>query len=112
MTNLQEVPTDELLSFQDYPNEYPSVHNSGNSTTIPIPEPQIRVNNIEGNMQSTPNMIGAGDLPPPTDGTGKYYDVMFINYWLIGRYQEFIIQIYSYHVFDDLGPDSWIVQSW
>lgn len=39
MTNLQEVPTEELLSFQDYP----AVHNPANNTTTSLAEAQINV---------------------------------------------------------------------
>lgn len=49
MTNLQEVPTEELLSFQDYP----TVH-SQNNTTIPISEAQITIN--EDNTYSSPKL--------------------------------------------------------
>lgn len=37
MTHLQEVPTDELLSFQDYP----TVHNPNGNTTHSLSSVQI-----------------------------------------------------------------------
>lgn len=66
MTNLQEVPTDELLSFQDFP----TVHNPGNNTTIPISESQMKINDLSGNFQQSPNNPSAGNAPNVTDDTG------------------------------------------
>lgn len=66
MTNLQEVPTDELLNFQDFP----SVHSSGSNTTIPISQTQITINDVKGDMNANENLRGAGD-GPVSDGTGK-----------------------------------------
>lgn len=62
MTHLQEVPTDELLSFHDYPTVH-SAASAGNNTTIPISESQIKVNDLSGNFQQSPNSQGAGDAP-------------------------------------------------
>lgn len=63
MTNLQEVPTDELLSFHDYP----AVHNAGNNTTIPISAVQFNPVNVENNFQDSPKMQASVD-PPQNSG--------------------------------------------
>lgn len=67
MTNLQEVPTDELLSFHDYP----TVHNAGNNTTIPISAVQSSPVNVENTFQDAPNMQANVDPPQPI-GKQKY----------------------------------------
>ncbi|XP_066252072.1 protein YIPF1 [Euwallacea similis] len=48
MSNLQEVPTDDLLSFQDYPTV--PVHNTINNTTVSVPASQI---DVSGNIKSS-----------------------------------------------------------
>lgn len=66
MTNLQEVPTDELLSFHDFP----TVHNTANNTTIPISESQIKVSDPSGNFEQSPNNQATGSGPDITNDAG------------------------------------------
>ncbi|XP_018579071.1 protein YIPF1 [Anoplophora glabripennis] len=82
MTNLQEVPTDELLSFHDYP----TVHSVGNNTTIPISESQIKVNDLSGNFQQSPNNQGAGSAPNIGDNADPSTTKSF---WTLEYYQKF-----------------------
>ncbi|KAJ8964023.1 hypothetical protein NQ314_005163 [Rhamnusium bicolor] len=82
MTNLQEVPTDELLSFQDYP----TVHNTGHNTTIPISDPQFIVNDLEGSLQDSANKRGSGDAPNITDDPDPK---AIKSFWSIEYYQKF-----------------------
>lgn len=56
MTNLQEVPTEELLSFQDYP----TVHVSNSATTIPLSEAQINLN-ADKSYESSPKLQALTD---------------------------------------------------
>ncbi|XP_072386486.1 protein YIPF1 [Diabrotica undecimpunctata] len=82
MTNLQEVPTDELLSFQDFP----SVHISGeDNRTIPISEAQINVNYVDGNISPSHNLPGAGDAPA-VDATNPTTEKAF---WTLEYYQKY-----------------------
>lgn len=59
MTNLQEVPTDDLLSFQDYPTV--PVHTAGGNSTISVPVTQI---DVSGNLKSNPPS-STNNMPPP-----------------------------------------------
>lgn len=59
MSNLQEVPTDDLLSFQDYPTV--PVHNTINST-VSVPVSQI---DVSGNLKSGPAEI-SGNMQQQT----------------------------------------------
>lgn len=51
MRNLQEVPTEELLSFQDYP----TVHNINSNITIPLSETQINIGDKK-NFEHSPTL--------------------------------------------------------
>lgn len=81
MTNLQEVPTEELLSFQDFP----SVHTaSGDNRTIPISEAQINItDDAGGNIHST-NLQGARDAL--NDSADPQTEKAF---WTLEYYQKF-----------------------
>lgn len=50
MTNLQEVPTDELLSFQDYP----AIHNPNSNSTISLSSVQVAKDDT---FQNSPGKI-------------------------------------------------------
>ncbi|XP_056648460.1 protein YIPF1 [Diorhabda sublineata] len=81
MTNLQEVPTEELLSFQDFP----SVHTaSGDNRTIPISEAQISItDDVEGNIHSRSSQ-GPGDVSNnPADPQPEK------AFWSLEYYQKF-----------------------
>ncbi|CAH0560666.1 unnamed protein product [Brassicogethes aeneus] len=73
MTNLQEVPTDELLSFHDYP----SVHNSES----PQKSAQINVNVNNANRQSDNG--GGGDMGANTAESAMK------SFWTVEYYQQF-----------------------
>ncbi|KAJ8919380.1 hypothetical protein NQ315_016473 [Exocentrus adspersus] len=82
-TSMQEVPTDDLLSFHDYP----TVHNSANNTTIPISESQVKINNLDGNFQQTSNIgIGAGDAPSIGDSSDPS---TVKSFWTLEYYQKY-----------------------
>jgi len=60
MSNLQEVPTDDLLSFQDYSTV--PVHNTINSSTVSVPVSQI---DVSGNLKSGPAEV-SGNMQQQT----------------------------------------------
>lgn len=101
MSNLEEVPTDDLLSFHDYPT-VPSVpvHNITGNKTVSIPPLQIDVSgnlktspvhpqndnmqqSVGGNMPTyVPDLGAAGDSPggnppPKSFWTLEYYQKYF-----------------------------------
>ncbi|KAJ8956247.1 hypothetical protein NQ318_014979 [Aromia moschata] len=80
MTNLQEVPTEELLSFHDYP----TVHSAANNTTIPISEAQIQTHSLEGNFQNSPNRQGVDYAPEPANESPAEKP-----FWSVEYYQKF-----------------------
>ncbi|CAH1159533.1 unnamed protein product [Phaedon cochleariae] len=81
MTNLQEVPTEELLSFQDYP----TVHNNRNNTTIPISEAQINVENLDGNFRNSPG----SQRPTSSPNVEDTDPVSSKSFWTLEYYQKF-----------------------
>ncbi|XP_022901523.1 protein YIPF1 [Onthophagus taurus] len=88
MAGLKEVPTDELLSFHDYP----SVHTSGSSETLSA---QLNVNDINvstNSFQQFSSNVGAGDGDKESErklednpnemSPGK-------SFWTLDYYQKF-----------------------
>lgn len=72
MSNLQEVPTDELLSFQDFPAVHPG--NSPNrSAQLNLNSPQQQQQNI--NILPEPQTSTNSTLE--NDGTGKNRTLKF-----------------------------------
>lgn len=70
MTNLQEVPTDELLSFHDYP----TVHQSGSPDNA-----QITINtNVQNNESKGGGGGGGGGGDIPADTAGELLKT-FVN---------------------------------
>lgn len=63
MTNLQEVPTEELLSFQDYA----TVHNPNNKT-ISLSEAQINISD-EKSFEDSPQEMQTNANELNTSGT-------------------------------------------
>lgn len=99
MSNLEEVPTDDLLSFQDYPT-LPSVpvHNSSNRT-VSVPVSQI---DVSGNIKSTSGTFRddttqqsvSGNMPPYVPDLGGGGDNPeetrpVKSFWTLGYYQKF-----------------------
>lgn len=88
MSNLQEVPTDDLLLFQDYPTTVP-VHNATANRTVSVPSSQI---DVSGNLKSSPSHLqgdmqqtGGGNRPQnvPDLGAGGDMDA--------GKFTQLII---------------------
>nr|CAI5841954.1 unnamed protein product [Callosobruchus analis] len=78
MTNLQEVPTDELLSFQDYP----TVHNTGYNTTISISDSPAKTSVPDGDIDNSPDV-------PRLDSEPSDEKAMTKSFWSINYYQKF-----------------------
>ncbi|CAH1983402.1 unnamed protein product [Acanthoscelides obtectus] len=78
MTNLQEVPTEELLSFQDYP----TVHITGYNTTIPISDSPAKTTVPEGDINNSPDV-------PRLDSDSSDDKAMSKSFWSIEYYQKF-----------------------
>lgn len=70
MSNLQEVSTDDLLSFQDYPT-IPTVpvHNSNNQT-VSIPASQI---DVSGNLRTSPAHLQSETMQQSLGGNMSPY---------------------------------------
>ncbi|CAG9856333.1 unnamed protein product [Phyllotreta striolata] len=82
MTNLQEVPTDELLNFQDFPSVH---HTSDSNTTIPISQAQINVdNNVEGNLSRNENVQRTAEGIPNENGNQSEK-----AFWTLEYYQKY-----------------------
>lgn len=94
MSNLQEVPTDDLLSFQDYSTV--PVHNTINSSTVSVPVSQI---DVSGNLKSGPAEVSgnmqqqthtSSQLPNAPIEAGGDADVPpQKSFWTIEYYQKY-----------------------
>ncbi|XP_050300008.1 protein YIPF1 [Anthonomus grandis grandis] len=89
--SLQEVPTDDLLSFQDYPIEAVPVHSPGGSNrTVSVPVSQIDVSGniktnsapLDDNMRRSEAPSGSGDVPNDDAPPQKAF-------WSIEYYQKY-----------------------
>lgn len=89
MTNLQEIPTDDLLSFHDYPAV--PVHNTVGNSTISVPVSQI---DVSGNLKSTPQNTADNNTPhqtisdnlagmDPPENQGRHCTTCLINHTVL-----------------------------
>ncbi|XP_076251120.1 protein YIPF1 isoform X2 [Rhynchophorus ferrugineus] len=90
MTNLQEIPTDDLLSFHDFPTV--PVHNTVGNSTISVPASQV---DVSGNLKSTPqipidntphqtNPNNFGGMDPPENQATPVK-----SFWTLEYYQKY-----------------------